>query len=202
MNIASNVLDSLLTEQQCVTGNIAGPILSSMVSIVSSVVSSRQNGFGNRVARFINQFSQFHRNEKFVKSLRMVNDAQFRNSISCLIEVSTENYCNVTDAQALYNSFSEQNKISVDENGNYVATKNKDASSYSESALRGLYILTQQIPVVTEWLEKVMRGVDPILKTDAQQKNDTMQTTMQFFLKENILSAAINSQAITLEHIS
>ena len=200
LDTATNVLDSLITESQCLSSsNMAGPIISAMVSVASSVVTSRQDSFGQRTARFVNKLSMFMRDRRFAGVFNKLNQIQFRNSLSCLLEVTSESYCSTLDARTLYDTFMSKNIIKEDGKGDFSAAKQKVISGISDSPLQGLYILTQQIPIVTAWLEKVQRGVEPMLKTDASQKNETITTTMQFFLKENILLSYINSEKKTLE---
>ncbi|MGZ3748102.1 MAG: hypothetical protein ACXWRE_12040, partial [Pseudobdellovibrionaceae bacterium] len=52
--------------------------------------------------------------------------------------------------------------------------------------------------VITSWLEKIQRGVEPKVKTDAKFKNETIQTVMNFYTTENNLLGDINSSKTTL----
>lgn len=199
MDLVNNLMDSALKESQCLSSpNTMGPLLSSLVTISSAFVGSGQDSFGSKVATTLNKLSMFMRDAKFANVLKQLNKTQFRNSVSCLLEVTSESYCNTLDASRLFKEQMSKYQIISDKQNNLVLSEKKVLSGISKGPLQGYYILTQQLPIVTSWLEKVQRGIDPQLKTDAQFKNDIINTTAKFYTRVNDVQAILNSESKTL----
>jgi hypothetical protein len=130
--------------------------------------------------------------------MKQLNQTQLRNSMSCLLEITSESYCSALDASNLFKEQMSRFQIVSGKDDTLKITDSVDMQNSTKGPLQGYYILTQQIPVITSWLEKIQRGVEPKLKTDAKFKNETIQTVMNFYTTENNLLGDINSSKTTL----
>lgn len=203
MGLINNLLDSALKESECLSSpNTMGPMLSSLVTISSAFVGSGQDSFGGKVATTLNKISMFLRDAKFANVMRQLNRTEFRNSLSCLLEVTAEGYCSTLDASRLFKEQMSKYQIVEGKNKMPILTEKKVLSGISRGPLQGYYILTQQVPIITNWLERVQRGIDPQLKTDAQFKNDIINTTAKFYTRINDVQAILNSESKTLNSLT
>ncbi len=158
--------------------SVQGPaVAAGMVKILSSFASSGNNGMGTQLALGVQNISQYlSRDAGYIDSLRMLNDREFLSSMSCLMEVTTDGYCSTVDAQYLFQEITNSQSVHVksftDAKTGRVEKKivgeNKNfAAKLAAGPLAGYYILSRQVPVVTNWIQKVQYGITPQLPTEA-----------------------------------
>ena len=109
------------------------------------------------------------------------------NSMSCLMEITSESYCSARDGSMLYQEMNKQMRQDALEK-----LKSARAGQDPSSPLAGYYILTQQLPMITNWLQKVQIGVDPKLLTDAGQQTKTLDKVNMFFTSVKRLQGLYN----------
>jgi hypothetical protein len=199
--ILDQVMDSILNERKCLmTPNFMGPFMASMVNLTAAFLGSGQDFFGNRIANLVNKFSQILRDAHFANVMRQLNQTQFRNSMSCLLEVVSENYCSSVDAHYLFREEMDRHRLNSD--GKLPQHFKDDLKNLSGLGFDGYYILTQQLPIVNAWIEKVQRGVEPRLESDAHFQNDVIEDVMRFYMKEKILLSTINFDRSSIEALT
>lgn len=148
-----------------------------LVKILSSFASSDSNGMGSQLAGAVQNLGQYlGREKKYVKALRTLNDREFVSSMSCLMEITTDGYCSALDAQYLFQEITDSQSIEIKNFTNQKTGKvekkivglNQNFSKKLEKGpLAGYYILSKQVPVVTNWIQKVQYGITPQLPTEA-----------------------------------
>ena len=87
-------------------------------------------------------------------------------SVSCLMETTADTYCSVNHAYDL------------------LATSKQDLETLEKSIdkddttvpLEGYFLMVREVPIVTEWLQSVLYGVEPRTPHDAKFK-ETVQIT-------------------------
>lgn len=185
----NGVIDTLGKNMECLTGNQQGQFLAAAASTLASFASSGQDQIGGQLATAVSKVSAMGRELKFSKAFKELNKIEYMNSMSCLMEVTSEAYCSARDGNAIFQEMTKQiNKDAL------AKLKDNGASKNPASPLAGYYILTQQLPLVTNWLQKVQIGVDPKLLTDASFKNQTLEKVNSFYTSVNRLLGLYNER--------
>lgn len=178
---------------------------SATVQLVGTFLSSGNDPSGSAMAQTISSIAEYMRDAKFAEAMKTLNSNEFNSALSCVLEVATEQYCSTRDAQILFDEMLEQQTLTtrVDAQGNEqlvvqrpgLRMRNGKGESHP---LAGYFILAQNIPIITEWLQKIQLGVDPRLPTDAQQKNNALNDNNTFYTSRNAIVGIFNQQLDTL----
>ncbi len=176
MEMLDQVLTTLPNYNRCLVGqpDQGLAILSATVKLTAAFVSS-QDGIANKMSNSISHLVTYLRNSKFTSILRVSDESEFWLSMSCLMETTTQTYCAARDAQHLL-TYSIKNMSFKPQSDGTVTTSNP---------LEGYYVLTRDIPRVSEWLQKVMFGIKPKLQSDATYKNKILTDIHQVQLDIN-----------------
>lgn len=175
LSLFNDVIDAAPQMEQCLTGDgvVAGQMMATSIKLLTSFVASGQDASGSSVATSLSKLSQVMRDMRFANILRKLNQADFLASMSCLIEMTTENYCTTRDSKILFDDILKQ-----------LQTRSRDAEQKRLGAshpLAGYYILTQNVPIISAWVQRVQIGVDPRVPTDAQFQNKVFDEVNNFF---------------------
>lgn len=204
MDILERATSAALTESECLqNANFAGPLLGAYVQMANALAASGQDASGVRISRIgstISKLFQFVIDKKYTDTKNQLNRAQFRNSMSCLLETVSESYCSTLDAEILYQEHVRQNGYQRDPRSGML-TKKSVLGTQLDTPLRGFFILTQLVPIATGWVEKVQRGVEPRNSADSQFKNDILRNTITYYIQENELFAAANADQVTIRKL-
>jgi hypothetical protein len=200
LDILNSVMDSALQEHQCLSSpNTIGPFVGAIVQVAGAFAGSGQDSYGTKISALVSKLSNMLRDSKYANVLKQLNQTQLRNSMSCLLEVTSESYCSALDASNLFKEQMDRFPLISNGNGDLKIADKSAGEGGLNGPLKGYYVLSQQIPIVTSWLEKIQRGVEPKLKTDAQFKNETLKIVSDFYIAENDLLGEINSSRNTLQ---
>lgn len=188
IGLFNQVVDSIPQMQQCLTGDgVAGAnIIATSVKLLTSFVASNQDSTGTSVATALSKLGQVIRETKFANVLTKLNQADFISSLACLIEISTENYCNTRDSKLLFDDMMKQLQARPRE------TEQKRLGP--AHSLAGYYILSQNLPIISHWIQRVQIGVDPRVPTDAQFQNTIFDDVNTFFKKVKVLRGFMSQQ--------
>ncbi|MGE3611115.1 MAG: hypothetical protein AB7I27_16105 [Bacteriovoracaceae bacterium] len=160
ISMLNQVIDHIPRLNECLMGDgqaALGTYIAMSTKIASSFASSGQEGIGSQLAVTISKLANLNRDIKFSRVLRKLNQQEFMASMACLMEVTSETYCQTRDAMGLFKEGMNSLMLNVDKL-NRVA---------SDNPFTGYYILNIHVPNVTKWLQKIQIGVDPKLPTDA-----------------------------------
>ncbi len=170
----SSMLDA---EASCLDDAKGTTTIAGMIKILSSFATSGDQGLNSQLAMAVQNLGQyFGRDQKYIDAIRKLNDRELISSMSCLMEVTTDGYCAALDAQYMFQEVINGQAARVESytNKNTGLTENRVvgmslnfSKKLEEGPLAGYYILTRQVPVVTEWLSKVQYGITPQLPTEA-----------------------------------
>ncbi len=188
LSMFNDVVDSIPQMQQCLTGDgvAGGNIIATSVKLLTSFVSSGQDQTGTSVATALSKLSQVMRETKFANVLTKLNQADVMSSIACLIEISTENYCTTRDSKLLFDDMMKQLQGRPREN--------EQKRLGSAHTLAGYYILTQNIPIITNWIQRVQIGVDPRVPTDADFQNRIFDEVNNFYKQTKVLRGYMSKE--------
>lgn len=151
-----------------------------------------------QVASAVNKIVNFvSRDKKYIESIRKLNEREFYSSLSCLVEITSEGMCAAQDAQNLLNEVKkdyvletkvleqtiEEKKLNLP-GRTVVQAKAKNFNSLLEKGpMAGHFILTNQIPIITEWLNKLQFGSEPQIPSEAVFQIETVKTGMSPFVQ-------------------
>ncbi len=204
----NNLIKSVAENQECVmNASSAGTMFAASVNILSSFVSSGQTEMGLKLSESISNLFNAFRQVEFSKVIRRSNEIQLMNSISCLLESTAETYCSARDARQLFEQArnSVEVKVQVNERGDQRSLYLEDPEKLRGNGytpLRGFYILTQMMPVVTDWLLKALVAANPQLVTDADFRNGVLDNNNEFLKQVNSLNAVFRQRSLTIEALT
>lgn len=166
-------LDELPQSQECIYGNTAeAAMIGSLVNVMGAFASAGQNSTGNKLATAINKLTSYLYANRLSDVNRQLNNAEFQNSLACLLESTSEAYCSARDASY---ALRRGQVLTLDQQSNGIKM------SKLENPLNGYFILTHALPVITDWLLKVQVGVQPRTAQDAQFKKIVTNNVNSFF---------------------
>ncbi len=190
----NQVVDSIPQLNQCLTGDgqqALGSFISTAVQVASSFASSGQDMTGSQLAMTVSKISTLVREKKYAKVLRKLNQQEFMSSMACLMEVTSESYCQARDGMRLFQKgmsdlqFRQNEKMEMTSNNPFV----------------GYYVLNTHVPNITKWLQKIQIGVDPKLPTDATFQNKIQQEVTDFYKGVKTLLGDYNSTLLTIKSL-
>ena len=188
--IFNRVIDSLPAMNACLTpqGAPGGQLLAASVKMLTAFAASNQDATGSNLSTSISKLSNVLRELHFSGVLRTLNQADFMASMACLVEMSSENYCSTRDSQHLFNEMMRELQL---------RPRNEEIKRIgAKHVLSGYYVLTQNIPMITDWIQRVQISVRPRLPTDATFQNKIFDEVNEFFKKVKV---AQGSFAMELE---
>ncbi len=192
LNMLNQVLQVLPNYENCLVGNPnqAMAILSGTIKMAASFTSSSE-GVMSKTADSMAQMVTMLRDRKFTKIMRQLNQSELWLSMSCMLESITQNYCSVDDAYKIMQA-NDLNQASIDQ----------DKAKKIDSPLAGYYLLVRELPIISEWIQKLQFGITPRLPPDAQMKNSVWGNITNMVTAINMLNAIYNESLLTLQTIS
>ncbi|MFS4458758.1 hypothetical protein [Bdellovibrio sp. HCB2-146] len=194
IGLLNKVVDTLPQLDQCLMGEESqamGQFLSSTIQVATAFAGSGQDSTGSQMAQLVSKLTNVFREARFSKVLRELNQQEFLASMSCLMEVTSESYCQARDAMSLFKEG--MNDIEWrQEQGKKVEAKNP---------FLGYYVLNTHVPNITKWMQKIQIGVDPKLPTDADFQNKIQQEVVDFYKGLKSLLGVYNSTLMTIRQL-
>ena len=181
LDAATTVFNNLGDDQNCpMKAPQIGTIAVAGAKLLGAYVGA-DAGLGAKAGSAIAAYFKFLRNKKFNNAIYYINQTEFMLSISCLIESTTTNYCSLRDAQYLQQDL-------IPKVGGF-----KTFWAHEENVpdmMTGFKVLNQDVPVVADWLRKVVTGVTPRRAADAAYYNNVMGSLNGL---QQILTTALTS---------
>ncbi len=186
--------DSCLVGRQSETA----VILSSVVNIGASIAGGG-SGMSPSTSGLIKSILDLIQNQKFSGAIARLNQAQLNQSLSCLMEVSTESYCSALDMQRLVKTpdldrktiRDPDKKKEIDKTIKANIDESKLDDQYGNTPLSGYYVLTVHLPNIYRWIQSVQFGVNASWETDALFKSQTEALVSAFKQKTYSLPAVL-----------
>jgi hypothetical protein len=200
LNLLNQVIDGIPQMEQCLVGDggqVLGSFISSAVKITAAFSASKQDTTGSQLASTLSKLTSISRESRFSKILRKLNQQEFMSSMACLMELTSESYCQSRDAMSLF-------KTTMADLSNYSSVKNNKSTSKTNALTNpfgGTYILNTHVSNITKWLQKIQVGVDPKLPTDAIFQNKIQQEVTDFYKNVKTLLGDYNSNVITIKSL-
>jgi hypothetical protein len=194
LKLFNQVVDTLPQMEQCLTADgtqVIGNLLSGIVQVATSFASSGSDTTGGQMAQTISKLTTYMRNSKFSSVLRTLNQQEFQASMACLIELTSESYCNARDSMGLFQKGMADLSWKEQLNGKIT----------SQNPFVGYYVLNTHVPNITKWMQKIQIGVDPMLPTDAVFQNRIQQEVTDFYMGLKTLLGDYNSTLLTIRSL-
>lgn len=194
ISILTKVIDSIPALDQCLVGEdqqAMGNFIAASVQVATAFAGSGQDSTGSKMATLVSKLTNVTREKKFSKVLRKLNQQEFLSSMSCLMEVTSESYCQARDAMSLFKDgmgdieWRQSNIDKIDPKNPFV----------------GYYVLNTHVPNITKWMQKIQIGVDPKLPTDADFQNTIQQEVVDFYKGLKTLLGNYNATLITIQQL-
>lgn len=205
MNMMQKVFEVLPNYEQCVANRPnQGLALVSAAITMFAAFASGENGSTFELGRTLASMVTYLRNVKFGRMIGKLKQMEYWSNLSCLLESTSNVYCNVQDTYALLDYHkvgyrSETEKQSQTAVGNGPTGLSRDEMQRLQNPdhpLHGYYIMVREIPTVSRWLQEVQFGVEPKLKQDADFKNVTLTTMTNFLAAINNIKAIFNEKMV------
>ena len=198
IDLATKVMDILPQYDECLIGQPAQgmAILSGSVKIAAALSASGE-GVGDKLGNAVSSLMNMLRERKFTLALRELDETEFWFSMSCLIESSTKNYCDAQNAQEIMKYSQDQYKASM----NKIKLADRTSPAY-DNPLEGYYLLVRELPMISDWLQKVQFGVSPKLASDANFKNKIWDQVTDLTKSVNSLSGYFNEQMLFMRELT
>lgn len=192
LSMLNQIVDSIPSLNQCLVGDdtqALGSIIATSVQVASSFASSGQDMTGSLLATTVSKLIQMIREQKYAKILRKLNQQEFMSSMACLMEITSESYCQARTGMQLFQKGMSDLKMQ----------QSADINVASGNPFAGYYVLNTHVPNVTKWLQKIQIGVDPKLPTDATFQNRIQQEVTDFYKSVKVLLGDYNSSLLTIK---
>lgn len=187
METTRNVLAALPDSQLCMheKPSAKAAIFGALAHTAAALASG---GYINGVAETVGSLMQYARDMTYINALAPLERERFNASVSCLIESTSESYCSIQDAEDSLDFFrgrdlTEQQKQLLK---TVVDNREKDPTA---SPLAGLVILMRDVPVMQNWMQRILFGIDPQMSLEGEMKNSYVSSYLGFVQKTTTLLA-------------
>ena len=189
---ASGILSALPTTELCLHNkpSVAAALFGALAHSAASLTTG---GEINGVGKFVGDLLEFQRNMSYMKALKPLELERFHNSVSCLVESTSEAYCSIQDAEATLDLFKEYNLSEQQRNVLNKVIVNSEQDLVA-SPLAGLVLMMRDVPTIQAWMQKVLFGINPKISAEATMKNDYWGSYVSFIQSINSLMADFNDK--------
>lgn len=196
----NELIDAMPGVQECVSSSqTMAQMFGLSLAMLGSLGSAGPGAVGSDLAKAISKTTNYFREQKFASVLRELNMSEFRTSLQCLIEMSSETFCSIQDNYELFKEGMDALET------RRLAEASGAAPSYgliSDSPFNGYMILTQHVPNVTGWLQKIQIGVDPSIPTDATFQKSIINEVAEFNKSVKDLKAILSQAKANINKFS
>ncbi len=204
LGLVGQLVDNLPAVERCMdnSGNF-GHYLAATIQLVGSFSASGMDQNGAGVAKLVSKLAEHSRDQKYASALKTLDQNEYLAALACLLELTSESYCAARDGQLLFQDMLKTTQVVTDAKGELslrgMSIKAKAVGQFHP--LEGYYILTQNLPIITGWLQSVQLGVEPRLPTDSDQKNKPLVEINNFYISVNNLRGVFNLNAENIKNL-
>jgi hypothetical protein len=165
LTLLNQTLDVLPSMDKCLSGHPdqALALFGASLKLTSAFLSSGDTPLG-KMGTTVAKLVTYLQNKKYSGILKGLNESEYWMSMSCILETTTEAYCAASDAY-------DMQQYSMEE---------KSLQKTGDAPLEGYYILVRELPIITNWLQKVQLGVQPRRKADVAYTTETLDNYNDF----------------------
>jgi len=188
----NQAMATLPSYDQCLVGmpNQGLAVFGAAVKLSAAFASSKSGTIG-KMGDSIANLVHMLREKKFSEVMRRLNQSEYLLSMSCLLETASQNYCSADDAYNLLEEAHGQFELN-------------STHSYHQKGgpLEGYMLTVREVPIVSEWLQKIQFGIQPKLLTDAEFKNNVWDTVVGLTKRGNVIRGQYSEALLTMSTLS
>ncbi|MFN8790391.1 MAG: hypothetical protein ACK5Y2_02935 [Bdellovibrionales bacterium] len=217
ITILNTSMESVASAQAgCLDSTSSAFIASGFTKMLAAFLTgSEVSAAGQQAATALNKIVNFvARDKKYIDAIRSLNEAEFYTTLSCLVEMTSKGYCDIEDINTLLREIkkdfnivervmepTEAQKAQGAKPLTFMEAEAKNFRSLlSKGPMAGHYVLSHQLPLVTEWINKIQFGVEPQLETEATFQVQAFQTGLQPFIQMKEILGRFNNKRAQLEN--
>lgn len=174
----SGTLNSKDTIACLENSNAAGQAIKAFGSIATILSAFTGSGVG-AVAPVVDAASvlvQALSSKNISKALNSIESSQLLSTLSCVVETTVANYCEIQDAFDFYENISKQNSKITQLNKKYARI-----NSTGGNALDSYYILHRDLPNIVSWIIKTKMVNMPYSESDAKTQMEYANVINNFY---------------------
>lgn len=203
-----NLIDALTKQLPSLDGclsnpDLSGQVFAGMIQMAAAFVSS-QPGATRRTAEVVSNLATMVRQRKYSGIARKIKEAEFMTSVTCLIEAVSENYCATNDAIKLFDEMNQEMSARAATNRELREKSNQlnREGLVVQNPFAGYYLMIQEVPIVTNWIQKVLIGSEPQTNQDAKFQTDILNDMNTYLMLLKTVQGTYNINLKTLETIA
>lgn len=192
MSTTQNILSALPQSKLCFdrrpseAATIFGAVVNTMAALTT-------NGEIDGVGKLIGSIMRYSRESHYMDKMATVEVERFRASVSCLLESTTENYCSLVDGANNLKFLRTEISNEINPSQEILPLQEQiisdPAANKTLFPMVGLNLLMRDAPVVTDWMQRILFGIDPKLDLEAQMKNNNWTSFIENIKKDNTMRA-------------
>ncbi len=208
----NNTVDALtVAKADCLDDAQTGLVATSLVHTLAAFAGAGQDSQIFGIGHALNNFINLTQRAKYIRAIRKLNDQQFISSMSCLLESTAEGYCSALDGRYLLEEIVNNHNIKkstvkrtvknqatgqveqVDDQI-IVGVSENFQKMHLKGPLAGYFILSRQLQIVNDWIQKLQYGITPQLPTEATFQITTMKAIQDFMATVKSIQGPFNQQ--------
>ncbi len=175
LNAIEQVFNVLPSYDKCLLGHPdEGMLLVSAAVKVGAAFASSGGGVAHSLGSALGGLVKMMRDRKFTLALQSAKQKEFWMSISCILETTAKNTCDIDNYLDQLDWSRQEYKKSM------LKVSTGSADPQNDNPLEGYYILIRDLPLISQWLNKVKFGVEPKNESDAENQVSAMEDVIEF----------------------
>ncbi len=191
LEMVSKIFTAIPTLDECIMGqpDIGLSIISAAVK-VGGAFGSNGGGAAHSLGNAIASLGSMLRDRNFTRAMRQIDERKFWNSVSCLLETTAKNYCDVENAQEML-KYSKENYTRL-----MKETRTGLADPQSDNPLEGYYLLSRELPAISNWLMRLKLGTDPRTTADAALQKEAIEKVNEYWKMKKEVAGVMGSRML------
>jgi hypothetical protein len=175
----------------------AGQVFASSVYLLSSFIASGHTTGGAKIAQAISSIAEFAEQVRLQGAISRINELEYMASVRCLVESTFENYCQMIDANELQKAM--MATIVPPPGSASVAVAEQPLET---KQLAGIYVLTHHIPVIMNYIHRLLLGVRPNTPQEADFQITILNDINEFQTRVKSLQGTLAQEVRTITQTS
>ncbi len=190
LRMVSQIFTALPTLDECIMGqpDIGLSLIGAATKIGASFGSSG-GGAGHELGSAFGGLATMLRDRKFTKAMRQIDERKFWMSVSCLLETTAKNYCEAENAQEMLAYSMKEYARTMS------AVRTGMADPQYDNPLEGYYLLTRELPAISNWLSQVKLGSEPRTTADSSQQKEAIDKVNEYWKMKKDIAGTMSLRA-------
>lgn len=187
MSTSKGILAALPQSRQCLH-NRPSETMAILGAVAHSAAALTSGGQMNGVGEFVASLLQYSRDMSYVNAQQPMEVERFRASISCLVESTSESYCALNDGEEALDFLKNQSLADTRKRNLEEVISNSSVDPVA-NPLAGMIIIMRDLKELQSWMQRVLFGINPRVREEANMKNSYWTSYLTFVTKMNSIQA-------------